>query len=218
MIAVIDYGMGNLHSMAKALERVCDQPVEITSDPERVRLAERVVFPGVGAMGACMAELKRLELDAVLREVASDRPLLGVCLGMQALFERSEEDGGVTGLGLLPGRVQRFDFPDQPQLKIPHMGWNRVQFTDQNHPLWQGLASEWFYFVHSYYCEPDEAGDVAARSEYGQSFCPAVLRGSIAAVQFHPEKSQAAGLRLLSNFLAWEPARAERDRRVSALR
>lgn len=215
MIAVIDYGMGNLHSMAKALERVGDQPVEITSDPERIYLAERVVFPGVGAMGACMAELQRLELDAVLGEVAGDRPLLGVCLGMQALFERSEEDGGITGLGLLPGPVRRFDFPDDPALKIPHMGWNRVRFADPEHPLWRDLESDWFYFVHSYYCEPAAEADVAARCDYGHEFCPAVVRGSVAAVQFHPEKSQAAGLRLLSNFLAWEPVRAERRRDVA---
>lgn len=206
MIAVIDYGMGNLHSMAKALERVSDSKVEITPDPERIRLAERVVFPGVGAMGECMAELKRLGLDETLREVSADRPVLGVCLGMQALFDSSEENGGVDGLGILPGRVRRFGFDRDVQLKVPHMGWNQLSLLN-GHALWDGIEDAWFYFVHTYFCEPARANDCAATCDYGGAFCAAIISDNIAAVQFHPEKSQDAGLRLLANFVAWDPLR-----------
>ena len=212
-IAVIDYGMGNLRSVAKALEHAAPgRAVTVTGDPERVLAAERVVFPGVGAVGDCMAELRRLGLDRALREVAAaGRPLLGICLGLQALFEASEESGGAAGLGLLPGRVRAFPEPLRDprtgaRLKVPHMGWNQV-FPTRPHPLWEGIEpGERFYFVHSYYACPAAEGDVAATCEYGLRFPCAVAHGSLFAVQFHPEKSQRAGLRLLANFAGWEPA------------
>lgn len=202
-IAVIDYGMGNLHSMAKALERVAPKSrVYITDDADTLRRADRIVFPGVGAIAACMQELAHHGLVDVLRELADRKPMLGVCLGMQALFDESEEGGGQAALGIIPGHVRRFA-PGDEALKVPHMGWNHVEVDD--HPLWSGIESPWFYFVHSYYCEPAEPTAVAGHCHYGQRFCAAVARDNLFAVQFHPEKSQADGLRLLANFADWRP-------------
>ncbi|RMD80791.1 MAG: imidazole glycerol phosphate synthase subunit HisH [Gammaproteobacteria bacterium] len=205
--------MGNLRSVAKALEHAAPGwTVTVTGEPEVVLAAQRVVFPGVGAVGDCMAELRRRGLDQALREaVRAGRPLLGICLGLQALFQRSEESGGVEGLGLLPGVVRAFPQPLRDpesgrRLKVPHMGWNQVWPT-RSHPLWEGIApGERFYFVHSYYAQPAEEADVAATCVYGLRFPCAVARGSLFAVQFHPEKSQRAGLRLLASFAEWEPA------------
>lgn len=208
-IGVIDYGMGNLHSLAKALERVADgKPVEVSPDPERLAKCERLVLPGVGGVRACMDELHRLELDALVREQAARVPLLGVCLGMQIFLEHSQENGGTDALGLIPGEVLRFPDPAPDaaaeRLKVPHMGWNRVRQT-QAHPLWNGIADgEWFYFVHSYYAQPRAAAHQAGTSEYGRSFAAAIGRDNLFAVQFHPEKSQSAGLRLLANFCGWD--------------
>lgn len=202
-IAVIDYGMGNLHSMAKALERVAPKSrIRITDDADTLRRADRIVFPGVGAIAACMHELAEHELVAVLRELAGEKPMLGVCLGMQALFDESEEGGGQSALGIIPGRVRRFN-TDDPRLKIPHMGWNRVDLN--GHALWNGIESPWFYFVHSYYCEPADPARIAGECHYGNTFCAAVAQDNLFAVQFHPEKSQADGLRLLANFADWRP-------------
>lgn len=202
-IAVIDYGMGNLHSMAKALERVAPKSrVCITDNADTLRHADRIVFPGVGAIAACMHELANHGLVDVLQELADRKPMLGVCLGMQALFDESEEGGGQAALGIIPGRVRRFT-PDDGALKIPHMGWNHVEVND--HPLWAGIDTPWFYFVHSYYCEPTEPAAVTGQCRYGQHFCAAVARDNLFAVQFHPEKSQADGLRLLANFADWRP-------------
>ncbi|HHM04837.1 MAG TPA: imidazole glycerol phosphate synthase subunit HisH [Gammaproteobacteria bacterium] len=209
-IAVVDYGMGNLHSVAKALERVGQgAPVRVTYDPQEIAKAARVVFPGVGAMKDCVDELRRLELDAVLKECAATRPFLGICVGMQALFDWSEENGGSAGLGILAGRVRRFQpgpagHDGGERIKVPHMGWNAVHQT-RPHPLWEGIAQDTrFYFVHSYYCEPAAPESVAGTTVYGQSFVAAVARGKLFAVQFHPEKSQHAGLALLANFVAWD--------------
>ncbi|MDD2769906.1 MAG: imidazole glycerol phosphate synthase subunit HisH [Methylococcus sp.] len=210
-VAVIDYGMGNLHSIAKALQHA-DERVEVavTSDPDTILASDRVVFPGVGAMRDCMAHIAERDLEPVIRRAAAEKPFLGICLGMQALLEESEENGGTRSLGLIPGRVQRFapglaDARGEP-LKIPHMGWNRVHFSDPSHPLWVGIPAEsWFYFVHSYYAAPADPADIAATSDYPGPFAAAVARDNLFAVQFHPEKSQAAGLRLLANFLRWEP-------------
>jgi glutamine amidotransferase len=170
-----------------------------------------VVLPGVGAIRDCMAELQRLGMDEVVREVARSKPLLGVCVGMQALLEFSAENGGVDCLGLLPGRLDFFGDafrlnPPAEHLKVPHMGWNQVHQADPAHPMWQGINQESaFYFVHSYFLPGAMDGDVcAATTEYGQRFCSAVTRGNIFATQFHPEKSAAAGLRLYRNFLAWD--------------
>jgi imidazole glycerol-phosphate synthase subunit HisH len=207
-IGVIDYGMGNLHSIAKALERVsAGERVEVSYDPDKLRRADRLVLPGVGAIRHCMDELRRLELVELVKEAAGQVPMLGICLCMQAMLAHSEENDGTEALGLFPGEVRRF--PDPPagtggRLKVPHMGWNQVQAV-RPHPLWRGLAPETaFYFVHSYYVEPAEAAHCFGTTEYGQRFCSVLLRDNLLAVQFHPEKSQSAGLTLLANFLQWD--------------
>lgn len=205
-IGVIDYGMGNLHSIAKALEHVAGgQRVVVSYDPEKLRKADRLVFPGVGAIRHCMDELRRLELDQLIRELAGQRPLLGVCLGMQAMLTRSEENGGTDALGLFAGLVKRFpELEGSKRLKVPHMGWNRVQPAQAAHRLWQDIpADAHFYFVHSYYALPDQPAQVAASCNYGSRFCCALIRDNVFAVQFHPEKSQSAGLALLANFVQW---------------
>ena len=216
-IAIIDYGMGNLHSIAKAVEHVAgDDRVWVSPDPDTLRRADRLIFPGVGAIRDCMAELRRLGLDALLREVARDKPLLGVCLGMQALLDHSEENGGVDGLGLIPGQVRRFpeglaDSASGARLKIPHMGWNQVHQTGP-HPLWKGIPDgSRFYFVHSYYATPADPVHLAGRTEYGLGFAAAVARENLFAVQCHPEKSQHAGLQLLANFVRWNGEVPTRD-------
>ncbi len=208
-IAIIDYGMGNLHSIAKAIEHVAGkQRVVVSSDHPTILAADRVVFPGVGAIRDCIAELKKTGLDDVIREVAQQRPLLGVCLGLQALFDESEENDGTACLGILPGRVVRFPRGLQGvdtgiSLKIPHMGWNRVTPTHE-HPMWSGIPSgSRFYFVHSYHAVPARRDDIAATTEYGHQFASVVAHDNLFAAQFHPEKSQHAGLQLLANFVAW---------------
>ena len=202
---MVDYGMGNIRSVSKALERVAPrEQVEVTSDPGVIRASDRVVVPGQGAMPDCMAQLAASgALEAVIA-AARDKPFLGICIGMQMLFERGEE-GDTPGLGLLAGGVPRFPAARMAGLKVPHMGWNQVRQA-KPHALWDGIASgERFYFVHSYYPAPADAGLVAGTCEYGVSFTCAISRDNIFAVQFHPEKSQAAGLRLLSNFVQWRP-------------
>ncbi|ADE13276.1 imidazole glycerol phosphate synthase, glutamine amidotransferase subunit [Nitrosococcus halophilus Nc 4] len=202
-IAVIDYGMGNLRSVSKALEQVADKVrVEVTSDPQRIRAADRVVFPGVGAIRDCMNELRHLNLDTIVAQCAADRPFLGICLGMQALLELSEENQGTSCLGILPGQVKHFDAAEE-HLKVPHMGWNQVHQAHA-HPLWRDIPQDCrFYFVHSYYTVPDEPSLIAGRTDYSTSFASALARDNIFAVQFHPEKSQKYGLQLLANFLTW---------------
>lgn len=204
-IGVIDYGMGNLHSIAKALEYVASgDRVKVSYDPDKLRQADRLVLPGVGAIRHCMEELQRLELVELVREVAGKVPMLGICLGMQVLMSHSEENEGTDALGLFPGEVRRF--PDsllRQQLKIPHMGWNQVQLK-REHPLWRNIAPDSsFYFVHSYYVEPQDPAHILGTTDYGQPFTSVLLRENLLAVQFHPEKSQAAGLGLLANFLQW---------------
>ena len=201
-IGVIDYGMGNLHSIAKALEVAAEgQRVEVSYDPDKLRKADRLVLPGVGAIRQCMDELKRLELDQLVRELAGKKPLLGICLGMQVLLGRSEENGGTEALNVFPGEVKRF--PAGAGLKVPHMGWNRLQQA-REHRLWAGIPQQsWFYFVHSYYAAPSDPAHIFATSEYGQRFAAVLIRDNVLAVQFHPEKSQAAGLSLLANFVQW---------------
>ncbi|PKO25874.1 MAG: imidazole glycerol phosphate synthase subunit HisH [Betaproteobacteria bacterium HGW-Betaproteobacteria-8] len=207
-IAVVDYGMGNLRSVSKALEHVApDKQVLVTSDPLQIDAAERVVFPGQGAMPDCMRELDARGLrDAVVRAAAS-KPFLGICIGLQLLFERSEE-GDAAGLGILPGKVIKFA-KDQMhdavghKLKVPHMGWNQV-YQVMKHPMWQNIPdAERFYYVHSYYVVPRNQECIAGYSEYPARFTSAVAQDNIFAVQFHPEKSQHAGLQLLSNFAQW---------------
>jgi len=208
-IAVIDYGMGNLRSVAKALEHVAPgRSVLVTSDPAEIAAAGRVVFPGQGAMPDCVRELDDRNLRHAVHQAAASKPFLGICIGLQLLFEHSEE-GNVDGLGILPGRVKRFPHSrmvdaEGNKLKVPHMGWNEVRQT-RSHPLWAGIASdERFYFVHSYYVEPADSALETAYTEYPFRFTSAVGRDNIFAVQFHPEKSQQAGLSLLLNFVNWD--------------
>ena len=209
-IAVIDYGMGNLHSVAKALERAAPgHQIDVTSDPNKVAGADRIVFPGQGAMPDCMRELDARGLRPALLTAAKTKPFLGLCIGLQMLFDHSDE-GDVPGLGILPGRVVRFSSKamlDETgnKLKVPHMGWNQVS-QNLGHALWQGIADGTrFYFVHSYFAVPRDADYIAGTARYPNEFTCAVARNNLFAVQFHPEKSQAAGLKLLSNFAAWQP-------------
>ena len=208
-IAVIDYGMGNLRSVSKALEHVAPRArVLVTSDPGAVADADRVVFPGQGAMPDCMREMQSRGLRAAVVDAAGGKPFLGICIGLQMLFDVSEE-GDVPGLALMAGTVRRFPQsqmidPGGARLKVPHMGWNEVR-QERAHPLWTGIAqSSRFYFVHSYYPDPENAALVCGTSLYPFRFTCAVARDNIFAVQFHPEKSQAAGLALLRNFSSWD--------------
>lgn len=208
-IAVIDYGMGNLRSVQHALGTVAPNlSIVLTSDPDVVAKAGRVVFPGQGAMPDCMRELEARNLHNAVVEAAKNKPFLGICIGLQMLFEHSTE-GDVPCLNVLPGRVVRFahDLRDQQggRLKVPHMGWNQVRH-EKNHAMWQDIGQdERFYFVHSYYVQTDDASLVQAESNYPQPFVCAVARDNLFAVQFHPEKSHTAGLQLLKNFVSWNP-------------
>lgn len=210
MIAIVDYGMGNLRSVAKALEHVApDADVRIAGSAGQIDAAERVVLPGQGAMPDCMRFLRDCGLEAAVRRAAAAKPLLAVCIGEQMLFDVSQE-GDTPGLGLLRGEVIRFADtamarPDGTRLKVPHMGWNRVRQAGP-HALWQGVADDsWFYFVHSYYVAPADPAVIAGRSDYGGLFTCAVARDNIFATQFHPEKSAAAGLKIYENFTRWKP-------------
>ncbi len=206
-IAVVDYGMGNLRSVAKALEFVAPEAtIVVTNSPAEIASANRVFLPGVGALRDCMAELHRLELVEPLRDAAKSKPFMGICLGMQALLDHSEENGGVDGLSIVSGKVTRF--PDEmteagERLKVPHMGWNQVHH-EIDHPMWQGIEQDArFYFVHSYYVEPASGSHCAGSTNYGLKFSSVISHENVFAVQFHPEKSQQAGLALLRNFVAW---------------
>ncbi len=209
-IVVIDYGMGNLRSVWQALQHVADgRTVRVSSDPAVVAAAERVVFPGQGAMPDCMREIEQRGLRAAVLDAARNKPFLGICIGQQMLFEHSEE-GHIAGLAVFRGSVRRFPAERMRdnaggKLKVPHMGWNEVQ--QQNpHPLWNGIAhGARFYFVHSYYADPVDAACIVGSTEYGLRFTSAVARDNIFAIQCHPEKSAVAGLALLANFVAWKP-------------
>ena len=220
-VAVVDYGMGNLRSVAKAIEHVAPGlSVEVTSDARQVMRAARVVFPGQGAMPECMRELDARGLREAVLEAAGAKPFLGICIGLQMLFEASEE-GDTPGLALLPGRVRRFPAASMVdsrgvRLKVPHMGWNEVRQTVE-HPLWRGVAQgSRFYFVHSYFPVPGDRELTAGETVYGVPFTCAAARGNVFAVQFHPEKSAEAGLRLLANFVEWQPAALRTTRRAAA--
>lgn len=209
-IVVIDYGLGNLRSVSKAVEHVAGSGdrVLITDSPEAIRAADRVVFPGQGAARDCMAALSDHQLNQAVLEAARTKPFFGICMGMQVLLEFSEENGGTRLMGLIPGQVRRFAEGLDPQggkLKIPQMGWNRVRQT-QAHPIWAGVPDESrFYFVHSYYVDPVDTSLTAGSTEYGISYTSAIARDNLFATQFHPEKSAEHGLQLLRNFLSWKP-------------
>jgi glutamine amidotransferase len=204
-IAVVDFGAGNLRSVAKALERSGLDP-DITADPAAVRRADGVVLPGVGAFADAVTNLSATGLDDAVRDqLASQRPYLGLCLGLQVLFDEGDEHGVTPGLGILSGRIERFPdrTPDGEQLRVPHIGWNTVKFSG-DHPMLSRLPDEdCFYFVHSYRAIPNRASDVVGRVDYGGEFAAAVAREGMFAVQFHPEKSQSAGRRLLDAFAFW---------------
>lgn len=207
-VAIVDYGMGNLRSVYQALRKVAPEvTVTITDNPAVVASATRVVFPGQGAMRDCMREMEARGLRQAILDAAASKPFLGICIGLQMLFEHSAE-GDVPGLGVLPGEVVRFahDLKDAQgnKLKVPHMGWNQVHHA--SHALWDGIEQDTrFYFVHSYYVKPSDAAIVQATSDYPHPFVCAVARENLFAVQFHPEKSAAAGLKLLQNFVNWKP-------------
>jgi glutamine amidotransferase len=207
-ISIVDYGMGNLRSVQKALAHVArDATVTITSDPEDIRRADRVVFPGQGAMPDCMRSLRETGLAEAVDEAARAKPFLGLCIGQQMLFERSAE-GDTPGLAIVMGRVVGFPLTPERRAagyKVPHMGWNEV-WQLRPHALWNGIADgSRFYFVHSYYCEPAEAQLAAGETRYPDAFTSAIARDNIFATQFHPEKSATAGLKLLGNFSTWNP-------------
>lgn len=208
-VAIIDYGMGNLHSVASAFNHVTpDSQITITADPAVIAAADKVLFPGVGAIRDCMAEIRRLGFDNLVPKlIAEGKPVLAICVGMQALMAHSEENCGVEGINVLLGSVKFFgnDMHDAEgrKLKVPHMGWNQVQQTI-DHPLWQGIDNNSrFYFVHSYYVESDSEVQVAGRCEYQKDFVAALAQDNLFATQFHPEKSDAVGLQLLKNFMHW---------------
>ncbi|MFA7349778.1 MAG: imidazole glycerol phosphate synthase subunit HisH [Methylotenera sp.] len=214
-IAVVDYGMGNLRSVSKALEHVApSKNVVVTSNPAEITQAERVVFPGQGAMPDCMRELDARGLRDAVLYAAQHKPFLGICIGLQMLFEHSEE-GDAAGLGLFKGNVKRFANADMvdnngDKLKVPHMGWNQVyqvsQGKSQPHALWQGIEDgARFYYVHSYYVQPDDEDVISGFSLYPKRFTCAIAKNNLFAVQFHPEKSADAGLQLLTNFVNWTP-------------
>jgi len=208
-IAVIDYGMGNLRSVAKALERVApDDEVIVSGDAAVIASSDRIVCPGQGAARDCMAALHASGLGRTILDTVDTRPFLGICMGLQVLLDASEENGGVPCLGVVPGRVTRFAEPlldaDGTRLKVPHMGWSRVH-QRAPHPLWHGIADgARCYFAHSYVCEPADAGLVVGSCDYGREFAVAIAYPGFFACQFHPEKSAADGLALLANFVGWD--------------
>jgi imidazole glycerol-phosphate synthase subunit HisH len=211
-VAVIDYGMGNLHSVASALAHVGAERVVVTHDVEQIRAADRVVFPGVGAIRDCMSEIRRLRCDELLQVALTEqhKPVLAICVGMQALMSHSEENGGVDCLNVIPGTVRHFGQPLQDaegrRLKVPHMGWSEVRKVIE-HPLWAGIPDATrFYFVHSYYVTVNDRTLVTGSVDYGVCADAALARDNLFATQFHPEKSHTAGLQLLRNFINWTPA------------
>ena len=210
-VVILDYGSGNLHSVAKALEYVAggDFSVRVTDDRDAVLAAERIVFPGQGAMGQCMQTLIDKDFPSLLRDCIRNKPFLGICLGLQTLMDFSEEDNGTEGLALIAGQVLRFPSAARDErgdpYKIPHMGWNKVTQTTP-HPLWNNIRDdERFYFVHSYYVKPENEDDSTGVTDYIVNFTSAAARDNLFATQFHPEKSQRPGLALLRNFLDWRP-------------
>jgi glutamine amidotransferase len=209
-IVVVDYGMGNLRSVAQALSAVAPEAeVKISGEVADIDAADRIVLPGQGAMRDCMRSLRESGVEQALRRAAGSRPVMGVCVGEQMLFDVSEE-GDTPGLGLLPGKVVRFQLdgrlqPDGSRFKVPQMGWNRVRQV-RAHPLWDGIADDaYFYFVHSYYAQPADSQHTIGETDYGSPFCCAVAKDNVVATQFHPEKSASAGLRLYRNFVHWNP-------------
>lgn len=210
IVAVIDYGMGNLHSVAKALEHVADENTKIvvTDDPAVIDAADRVLLPGVGAIRDCIGEMRKQGLIPTIQKAMAEKPFLAICVGIQSLMTHSEENGGVDCLNHFQGNAYYFGNDhrdvDGTQLKVPHMGWNQVKHT-MDHPLWQGIEDDArFYFVHSFYILAENQDEVAGTCNYGHDFCVALARDNVFAVQFHPEKSHKDGLQLYKNFIHWD--------------
>ena len=209
-IAIIDYNMGNLHSVRRAVEHCAPDgtTVTISADPTVIQQADRIVFPGQGAARDCMRELQNRELDDVVSEVIQNKPFLGICMGMQVLMEHSEENAGTDCMGVYSGKVRHFDHQannTEERLKIPQMGWNQI-WQSQPHPLWKGIEDgARFYFVHSYYVDPQDTRLVSGTTEYGVTYASAIAQDNVFAIQAHPEKSARDGLQLLTNFMTWEP-------------
>nr|CAA6799667.1 MAG: Imidazole glycerol phosphate synthase amidotransferase subunit (EC [uncultured Thiotrichaceae bacterium] len=208
-IAIVDYNMGNLHSVQRAVQHCAPQgaTASITADADFIRKADRVVFPGQGAARDCMRELQMLELDEVVHEVIKEKPFLGICMGMQVLMQHSEENDGISCMSVYPGDVRYFgNRKDTTQrIKIPQMGWNQIWHKD-SHPLWNGIEDgSRFYFVHSYYVDPQDKSIISGETEYGTRYASAIAKDNVFAIQAHPEKSADDGLRLLSNFMSWNP-------------
>jgi glutamine amidotransferase len=204
-VCVVDYGMGNLNSVAKAAQTVAPDltRVEITQDPARIDQADAVIFPGQGAARACMQALTEAGLHQAILKASNEKPFLGICMGLQVLMGHSEENAGVDCLNRLPGNTHRFDLTPYPELKLPHMGWNRIHQT-MDHPVWHGIEQDaWFYFVHSYYVQPEATDTISGQTTHGETFCSAIARDNIFAIQAHPEKSADSGLHLLKNFMHW---------------
>ena len=206
-VAIIDYNMGNLHSVGRAITHVApaDTQIKITADPDFIRHADRIVFPGQGAARDCMRELETRGLTEVVREVAKTKPFIGICMGMQVLMDFSEENGGVECMGIYAGKVNSFKSLALAQLKTPQMGWNQIQQA-RPHPLWAGIKDHSrFYFVHSYYVQPEDNQLVTGATCYGLNYASAIAHENLFAIQAHPEKSAADGLQLLANFMHWQP-------------
>ncbi len=207
-VAVLDYGMGNLHSVAKALEHVGAEVI-VTNQPQAIKSADKILFPGVGAMRDCIKGMEQAGIDEVVREAVFNKPVMAICVGMQALFDYSTEYEKTECLGILQGSVERFNdsWTDSQgeRIKIPHMGWNTLAEMDLSHPLWQGIDEHsYFYFVHSYFCQPKNQQLIAGSCDYGIKFCASVIKDNLFATQFHPEKSHNNGLQLLKNFVEWD--------------
>lgn len=207
-VALLDYGMGNLHSAGKALS-VVGADVHLTNDPKVIQSCDKILFPGVGAMRDCMIGMQEAGIDEVVKQAVFNKPVMAICVGMQALFERAEENDGVDCLNILDGNVVKFDDnlvdANGDKIKIPHMGWNTQTGMDLSHPLWRGIDDHThFYFVHSFYCKPTDKAIVAGSCDYGTQFCASVIKDNLFATQFHPEKSHTAGLQVLKNFVEWD--------------
>ncbi|OOR88150.1 imidazole glycerol phosphate synthase subunit HisH [Moraxella caviae] len=210
-IALLDYGVGNLYSVANALT-TAGADVITTNKPDDIKRADKILLPGVGAMRDAMAHMQACGIDVAVKQALNEKPVMAICVGMQAMFDYSTEGGRVECLGVIGGSVERFDdawVEAGAPIKIPHVGWNKVR-AETDHILWQGCNDEHFYFTHSYYCKPDftdarNENIIAAYSDYGQKFCASIIKDNLFITQFHPEKSHNAGLRLLSNFINWKP-------------
>lgn len=201
-IAIVDYGMSNLSSVVKAVEYVApNQKVIISSNPKEIDNADKIIFPGQGAARKCINSIFDKNLDRVIKKISSEKPFLGICMGMQVLMDYSEENNGTDCLGLIKGKVKKFQSTQKNQMKIPHMGWNKISKKNE-HPIWNKIDNDsYFYFVHSYFIEPEDKTNIIGETKYGDNFCSVIAKNNIIAIQGHPEKSSKAGLQFLKNFI-----------------